>query len=130
ERLALPAAGRAEILAPYAGGVRLWLAGLDLPEPLEPYLDRHGHPIRYGYVPCPWPLAAYQNVYALEPGSAELPSAGRPFTPELITRLVAGGVLFAPVTLHTGVSSPERHEPPYAERHRVPAGTARLVNAV
>ena len=59
-----------------------------------------------------------------------MPSAGRPFTAELITGLVARGVLVAPVTLHTGVSSPERHEPPYAERYRVPAETARLVNAV
>ena len=36
--------------------------------------------------------SAYQNVYATEPGSAEMPSAGRPFTPEVITRLVAKGV--------------------------------------
>ena len=59
-----------------------------------------------------------------------MPSAGRPFTAELITRLVAGGVLVAPITLHTGVSSQERHEPPYPERYRVPEQTARLVNAV
>ena len=77
-----------------------------------------------------WPLAAYQNVYAREPGSAEMPSAGRPFTAELITRLVAGGVLVAPIMLHTGVSSQERHERPYPERFRVPRQTARLVNAV
>ena len=81
-------------------------------------------------MPDRWPLSTYQNVYALEPGSAEMPSAGRPFTPELITRLVAGGILVAPITLHTGVSSQERHERPYAERYRVPAETARLVNAV
>ncbi len=129
ERLELPAGGSAEILAPYAG-VRLWLARLDLPQPLLGYLDEHGSPIRYGYVPDRWPLSAYQNVYALEPGSAEMPSAGRPFTPELITRLVAGGILVAPITLHTGVSSQERHERPYAERFHVPAETARLVNAV
>ena len=129
ERLHLPGGGSAEILAPYAG-VRLWLARLDLPQPLLEYLDEHGSPIRYGYVPERWPLSVYQNVYALESGSAEMPSAGRPFTPELITRLVAGGILVAPITLHTGVSSQERHERPYAERFRVPAETARLVNAV
>ena len=89
----------------------------------------HGQPIRYGYVPRRWPLSAYQNVYAVEPGSAEMPSAGRPFTAELITRLVAGGVLVAPITLHTGVSSQERHERPYPERFHVPLQTARLVNA-
>ena len=129
DRLALPAGASARIVAPYAG-VRLWLARLELPWPLESYLGEHGHPIRYGYVPHRWPLSAYQNVYALEPGSAEMPSAGRPFTAELLTRLVAGGVLVAPVTLHTGVSSQERHERPYPERFRVPEQTARLVNAV
>jgi S-adenosylmethionine:tRNA ribosyltransferase-isomerase len=129
EVFSLPGGAVAEILAPYAG-VRLWLAHLSLPGLLSGYLDEHGSPIRYGYVPRTWPLSAYQNVYALEPGSAEMPSAGRPFTTELITRLVAGGVMFAPITLHTGVSSQERHERPYAERYRVPAETARLVNAV
>jgi S-adenosylmethionine:tRNA ribosyltransferase-isomerase len=129
ERFVLPGGASAEILAPYAG-VRLWLARLDLARPLAVYLDEHGSPIRYRYVPHRWPLSAYQNVYALEPGSAEMPSAGRPFTAELITRLGAGGVLLAPIVLHTGVSSPERHERPYPERFRVPAPTAALVNAV
>jgi S-adenosylmethionine:tRNA ribosyltransferase-isomerase len=77
-----------------------------------------------------WPFSAYQTAFAREPGSAEMPSAGRPFTPELVTELVSSGVLLAPVTLHTGVSSPERHEPPYPEPYRVPAETALLVNAV
>jgi S-adenosylmethionine:tRNA ribosyltransferase-isomerase len=126
--LALPAAATARIVAPYAAP-RLWLAHLDLPAPLETYLAEHGEAIRYGYVPQRWPLSAYQNVYAAEPGSAEMPSAGRPFTAELITRLVAGGVFVAPITLHTGVSSQEGHEPPYPERFRVPRHTASLVNA-
>jgi S-adenosylmethionine:tRNA ribosyltransferase-isomerase len=130
DQLKLPAAGRAEILARYASSDRLWLARLSLPAPLERYLAEHGRPIRYRYVPRAWPLEAYQTAFALEPGSSEMPSAGRALTPELLTRLAASGVLIAPVTLHTGVSSPERHEPPYPERYRVPAETARLVNAV
>jgi S-adenosylmethionine:tRNA ribosyltransferase-isomerase len=130
ERLDLAGGGRATLLAPYAGGRRLWLARLDVPGSVEAYLARYGRPIRYRHVDRTWPLAVYQNVYALEPGSAEMPSAGRPFTAELITDLVARGILVAPLTLHTGVSSQERHEPPYAERYRVPAETARLVNAV
>jgi S-adenosylmethionine:tRNA ribosyltransferase-isomerase len=130
ESFALPGEARAEILAPYAGGKRLWLARLDLSEPVESYLARHGRPIRYGYVPEEWPLETYQTAYAVEPGSAEMPSAGRPLTPELLTRLVGRGVLVAPITLHTGVSSPERHEAPYPERFRVSQETARLVNAV
>jgi S-adenosylmethionine:tRNA ribosyltransferase-isomerase len=126
----LPAGATATILAPYAGGGRLWLARLELSEPLAAYLARHGEPIRYRYVRGRPPLAAYQNAYALEPGSAEMPSAGRPLTAAVIARLAARGVLVAPVSLHTGVSSPERGEPPYPERFRVPAETARLANAV
>jgi S-adenosylmethionine:tRNA ribosyltransferase-isomerase len=129
DRLAL-AEGDVELVMPYAGGGRLWLARVDAPAPLLELLRRHGHPIRYGYVDRDWPLSAYQTAFATEPGSMEMPSAGRPFTAEIITRLVAGGVLFAPLTLHTGVSSPERHETPYPERYAVPEATARLVGAV
>jgi S-adenosylmethionine:tRNA ribosyltransferase-isomerase len=126
----LPGGASAELLARYAGGDRLSVARLELGEPLLDYLRRHGRPIRYAYVPHEWPVDAYQTVFALEPGSAEMPSAGRPFTAELVTELVSRGVLVAPVTLHTGVSSPERGEAQYAERYRVPPATARLVNAV
>jgi S-adenosylmethionine:tRNA ribosyltransferase-isomerase len=119
-----------EVAARYARSGRLWLARVDAPGGLEAHLSRHGHPIRYGYVPGRWPLSAYQTVYASQPGSAEMPSAGRPFTPGLLTRLVAGGVLVAPVTLHTGLSSLERHEAPHPERYDVPAASARLVDAV
>jgi len=128
--LTVPGGGRIELVAPYARGRRLWVARLDLPQPLVVYLHEHGHPIRYGYVPREWPLATYQNAYAVEPGSAEMASAGRPFTAQLITDLVARGIHVAPVVLHTGVSSPEAGEPPYPERYRVPASTSRLVNGV
>lgn len=95
---------------------------------MPPYLRAYGRPIRYGYVTRDWPLPAYQTVFATEPGSAEMPSAGRPFTTELVTRLVTAGVVVAPVTLHTGVASLERPEPPYPEWFAVPPVTARLVN--
>jgi S-adenosylmethionine:tRNA ribosyltransferase-isomerase len=130
EMLRLPAEARLELLAPYAGSERLWVARLGGVEPLHRYLRRHGHPIRYGYVPGRWPLSAYQTAYATVPGSAEMPSAGRPFTAKLLTRLLARGMLVAPLVLHTGVSSPERHEPPVPEPFEVPVATARLVNAV
>ena len=129
-RLDLAGGAHAELVARFAGSDRLAVARFELDEPLEDYLRRHGQPIRYGHVPEPWPLAAYQTVFALEPGSAEMPSAGRPFTAALVTELVARGVLVAPVTLHTGLSSPERGEPPFPERYHVPAATAQLVNAV
>ena len=73
------------------------MATLEVPGPLATYLSRHGSPIRYGYVQGEWPIAMYQNVYATEPGSAEMPSAGRPFTPEVVLRLVARGVAVVPV---------------------------------
>jgi S-adenosylmethionine:tRNA ribosyltransferase-isomerase len=92
------------------------------------YLPRHGQPIRYGYLSGSFPLTAYQNVYATEPGSAEMASAGRPFTERLLVRLMTRGILVAPLTLHAGVSSPEVHEPPAPERFTVPGTTARLVD--
>ncbi|QXJ23169.1 S-adenosylmethionine:tRNA ribosyltransferase-isomerase [Actinomadura graeca] len=109
---------------------RLWQARLSTP--VVPYLRRHGTPIRYGYVRRDWPTAAYQTAFAHDrtTGSAEMPSAARPFTPELVTRLVSRGVHIAPITLHTGVASPEAHEPPYAERYEVPEPTAALVEHV
>jgi S-adenosylmethionine:tRNA ribosyltransferase-isomerase len=128
--LELDGGGTARLAGPHAGSPRLWVARFDVPGGLPAHLAEHGRPIRYGYVPGSWPLAAYQTVVGLTPGSAEMPSAGRPLTHQLVTRLVAGGVLVAPVTLHTGVSSPERHEPPYPEAYEVPEATARLVSAV
>jgi S-adenosylmethionine:tRNA ribosyltransferase-isomerase len=129
-RVDLPGNAHAELGVPFGASDRLALARLELDEPLERYLDRHGHPIRYGYVEQELPVDAYQTVFALHPGSAEMPSAGRPFTGELVTELVARGILVAPVTLHTGVSSPEAGEPPYPERFHVPEATARVVNGV
>ena len=134
ETLALPGGGAVTLHTPRDGAgaagasARLWVASLRLPLPLNVYLAAYGRPIRYGYVHEDWPLDAYQTVYATEPGSAEMPSAGRAFSPEIITGLVARGVQVAPIILHTGVASLEEHEPPYEEPYRVPAATARLVN--
>ncbi|WP_033263517.1 S-adenosylmethionine:tRNA ribosyltransferase-isomerase [Amycolatopsis vancoresmycina] len=129
ERLELPGGASLTLLAPVvAGAARLWRA--EVPPEATRFLAGVGRPIRYGYVPRAWPLSDYQTVFAREPGSAEMPSAARPFTPELVTSLVTEGVLFAPLLLHTGVSSPEAGEPPQAERFRVPATTAALVSWV
>ena len=129
----LDGGGCVRLLTPYSpgpggAGVRLWVSLIDTPEALHTYLARHGRPIRYGYVRGDFPLAAYQNVYVTEPGSAEMPSAGRPFTPEVLTRLAAKGVGVAPLLLHTGVASLEANEPPYAEYFRVSSATAHRVN--
>ena len=126
----LPGGARAELLAPYLGSSRLSVARLSLGEPVEDYLGRHGHPIRYRHSVDERPIADYQTIFARDPGSAEMPSAARPFTGELVAELAARGVMFAPVTLHCGVSSLESGEHPYPERYRVPAQTAWLVNSV
>ena len=129
-RVALPDGGELELVAPYLGSDRLREARLALPDGVDAYLARHGEPIRYaGHGPA-LPLSAYETVFARQPGSAEMPSAARPFTPALVTELASAGVLLAPIVLHAGVSSPERGEPPFPERYRVPPETARLAAAV
>ncbi len=130
-RVGLPAQAHAGLLQPHGDGGRLAVARLELGgRPVEDYLREHGRPIRYDYVDREWPIEAYQTVFGRSPGSAEMPSAARPFTHELVSSLAARGVLFAPLILHTGVSSLERGEAPYPERYVVPETTARVVNAV
>jgi S-adenosylmethionine:tRNA ribosyltransferase-isomerase len=109
--------------------VRLWIAELACPGGVLAYYTERGSPIRYNYVRRQWPLASYQTVFAAEPGSAEMPSAGRPFTDEMVDRVKRMGVSIAPVVLHTGVASLEADESPYPERYRVPEATADLVNS-
>ena len=126
--------GRAELLTPWPavpseGPNRLWVARLAVPGEPARWLADHGRPIRYGEPAQPWPIDAYQTVFATEAGSAEMPSAARGFTAELVTALVSAGVVVAPLLLHCGLSSPEAGEAPQPERYRVPAATAALVNA-
>lgn len=128
ETVAIDGGGLVQVVDRLPGSTRLWRAVVWTPTPARDHLCRHGRPIRYAYVPEVWPIDAYQTVFAREPGSAEMPSASRPFTADLVVDLVTAGVVVVPVTLHTGVSSLEAHERPYAERFRVPAVTARIVN--
>jgi S-adenosylmethionine:tRNA ribosyltransferase-isomerase len=137
EVLSLPAGASMVLHTPYLSERRqhveepnrLWISTLNLTVNLDDYLERNGSPIRYRYVSESWPAVYYQTVYATEVGSAEMPSAGRAFTPELITRLVANGVRVVPLILHTGVASLEDDEPPYEEFYRVPPETAAAINA-
>ena len=96
----LAGGARIDLLAPFARSRRLWLATFRRApgwpaagaEALRRHLARFGRPIRYRHVPTPWPLDAYQTVFATEPGSAEMPSAARPFTDRAVTSLVRRGV--------------------------------------
>ncbi|SHF76669.1 S-adenosylmethionine:tRNA ribosyltransferase-isomerase [Jatrophihabitans endophyticus] len=129
ETITLPDRVPMRLLAAHpAGQRRLWRASVAVEGGVAALLDRHGRPIRYSYVARPHPLPDYQTVFAREPGSAEMPSAGRPFTVELVTELVTRGIAVAPIVLHTGVSSQEPGEQPQPERFRVPGATARYVN--
>jgi S-adenosylmethionine:tRNA ribosyltransferase-isomerase len=124
QRLELPGGAALTLDARFTS--RLWRGRLSTA--VVPYLLRHGEPIRYSYVRRPWPIEWYQTVFGTRPGSAEMPSASRPFSPEVVGQLVARGITFAPLTLHTGVSSLEGDEDPYPEPYDVPPATARLVN--
>jgi S-adenosylmethionine:tRNA ribosyltransferase-isomerase len=132
ERVELPGGAALVTIASYpdpgVAGSRLWTSRLAVEGDVASYLARHGRPIRYSYVPRPWPLSSYQTVFAKQAGSAEMPSAARPFSAELVTSLVASGVSIVPVTLHAGVSSAEPGEPPAPEPFVVPPTTAGLVN--
>ena len=94
---------------------------------------RLGKPIRYEYVSAPWDLDYYQTVYAKEPGSAEMPSAGRAFTWKLLLDLKRRGIDSAYVVLHTGLSSYmdddlDAQHPASEEEYFVGATTAEKVN--
>ena len=144
ERISLPAGGVLELIAAYPElraahqkngssptgvGNRLWRGRVSASQSLSTYLREHARPISYGYLNGSFPISAYQTIFALCPGSAEMPSAARPFSAELVARLVARGVIFAPITLHTGLSSQDVGEAPQPEWFEVSETTAHLVNS-
>lgn len=133
DTIALPDGATLRLARPLPRGIgkppRLWEADLLTSARLETYLAEHGRPIRYPYVSAPWPLASYQTIFAREPGSSEMPSAGRPFSLKVLRRLQRRGVRLASITLHCGVASLEEDEAPQAESFAVSSRTASLVNA-
>ncbi|HYZ16214.1 MAG TPA: S-adenosylmethionine:tRNA ribosyltransferase-isomerase [Candidatus Acidoferrum sp.] len=130
ERVTLAAGGSATFLAPLDHRhPRLWYTAIDVNEPIDDFIAAHGSPVRYRYIMDELPLAEYQTIFARVPGSAEMPSAGRPFSPEVVDALHDRGIALVAITLHTGVSSQERHERPFRERFAVSARTASAVNA-
>jgi S-adenosylmethionine:tRNA ribosyltransferase-isomerase len=129
DRLALPGGASIDLREPYLGE-RLWVARPRMVGSVESYLDRRGGPIRYAYAARDWPIDAYQTIFGFEPGSAEMPSAARPFTARTLAALAARGVQVVPIVLHCGVSSLEEGEPPLPERFSVSQAAAARLNHV
>lgn len=126
----LPGDACLELLGPVRTRARLWRARVVVPGGVvEAHMAVHGRPITYGRPERRWPLSAYQPIFASRPGSAEMASAGRPFTDRMVTDLVRSGIVVAPITLHAGVSSLDVGEPPAEEWYEVPASTAAQVQA-
>jgi len=124
---------RVRFVAPHPGLPRLWFVASE--RSLTPTVAADGEPIHYAYLQHPQPLTAYQSLFARLPGSAEMPSAARPFTEAVLVALRERGVEVATVTLHAGVSSLELEpaEPSgvvlYGEPFEVSARAAAQVNA-
>ena len=99
------------LLAPYPKLPRLWFAQFHLEHAQDKSVQdlavRIGKAIRYGYVETDFDINHYQTIFAAKVGSAEMPSAARPFTTSVVNDLKAKGIEFAAITLHTGVSSLE-----------------------
>lgn len=121
----------AQLVAPFSGISRLWFVQV---AGLEAAMKEVGKPIRYSYVKGNYPLEAYQTIFARTPGSAEMPSAARPFSESVLNSLEAKGVNIVPITLHTGVSSLEVESHTldehtlYAEPFAVPNETTKALN--
>ncbi|KQV73672.1 queuosine biosynthesis protein [Aeromicrobium sp. Root344] len=118
-----------ESSSPTGHGNRLWRASYAGQAALPDVLASLGRPIAYGYLDRRYPIEDYRTIFGTTPGSAEMPSAARPFTPDVVTRLVSRGIAIAPILLHTGVSSQEAGEAPQPEWFEVSEPAARLVNA-
>jgi len=116
----------ATVLAPYPGLPRLRFLRTDG----EPTATA---PVRYGHVRGRPPLQAYATIFGDRPGSAEMASAGRPFTASLLQALRTRGVQLVRITLHAGVSSLDAPADDArlivpAEAFEVDAATAGTVN--
>lgn len=114
--LRLPECAVVTLLVP-SGGLRprLWYAHIATLGDMSTYLARNGRAITYTYMNGTWPISFYQSIFSKEPGSVEMPSAGRPFSLRTLEALRARKVAIATITLHCSVASPERHEPPIME---------------
>lgn len=108
--------------------LHLWVVEFNLHQPMQTYLAANARPIQYEKLDRQYPLSYYQAFFSFHPGSSEMPSAGRGFTPGIIERLLKKGVALAPVILHTGVSSLEENETPYPEYMEIDPVSTSIIN--
>src|SRR5205823_14213187 len=64
-----------------------------------------GRPVQYAHRPELLPLWAVQTAYAARPWAAEMPSAGRPLTWDILLALKRAGIAVARITHAAGLSS-------------------------
>jgi S-adenosylmethionine:tRNA ribosyltransferase-isomerase len=131
-RLTAEVIGRAE-----GGGRFLRFTPIMAGEDVAGLLEARGHVPLPPYITAPLTdKSRYQTVYAKTPGSAAAPTAGLHFTPELLAKIAAMGVMTARVRLDVGlgtfrpirVENVAEHEM-HGETFDVPQGTADAVNA-
>ena len=100
--LELAGGGRCTVIAELSGPRRL----IQFDDPLEERLPQIGSMPLPPYIHQPLKDPdQYQTVYARNPGSAAAPTAGLHFTPQLLDRVKALGVLVEYVTLHVGLDT-------------------------
>ena len=134
ESFALPGGASCVLHLPlnsdYSVNCQLWVVSLNTgQDEVLDYLAKFASPPHFSHHSQRWPLKYFQTVFADEPGSAEMPSAGRGFTPELVNKLLAKGIQIAPLVLHAGANC-EGHIPPHEEYYRIPVDTAQAINRV
>jgi S-adenosylmethionine:tRNA ribosyltransferase-isomerase len=112
-------------------GRRMTLATKTSADALWQALYASGAPVQYAHRRDELPLYEVQTAYAARPWAAEMPSAGRPLTWDVILGLRRAGVAIATLTHAAGLSS--TGDPaldarlPWPERYEIPVRTAATV---
>lgn len=118
----LSAVGRRVELAVHCDGDALWQA-----------LYAAGAPVQYAHRSERLPLWSVQTAYAGRPWAAEMPSAGRPLTWDVMLGLRRAGVAVASLTHAAGLSSTGDdaldRALPWPEHYEIPRRTAEAVRA-
>jgi len=110
-----------------AAGRRVELVVRAEPDTLWQALYAHGRAVQYAHRPELLPLYAVQTAYAARPWAAEMPSAGRPLTWDVLLGLRRRGIAIAQLTHAAGLSSTGDdaldHALPWPERYEIPRRT-------